>query len=58
MLAYSASEWNWRAGRNSPVISNCPFRIMCINPIPASVAAAGQKDLNPGIGRVSRLMAR
>jgi hypothetical protein len=34
-----------------PVLFICPFRIICMSSIPARVAAADQKDLNPNIGR-------
>jgi hypothetical protein len=57
-LIYFAREWNCCAGHGSSVSINWPFLIMCINSTPARVAAADQKDLNPSIGRVCRLMAR
>jgi hypothetical protein len=45
-------------GRNLPVVCNCPFRIMCMNSTPVSVAAAERKDLDPSAGRTTRLIAR
>ena len=41
--------------RNSPA---APCWIMCIVSMPAMTIRALQKDLNPSIGRVIRLMAR
>ena len=37
---------------------SCPFRIMCINSIPASTHLADWNDLKLSIGLVTRLMAR
>ena len=39
-------DWSW------------PLRIMCMSSIPARVMAGDQNDLNPSMGRVSRLIAR
>ena len=57
-LVYPASEENCCAGPNLTAARSWPLRIMCMSSIPARVTAADQKDLNPDIGRTSRLIAR
>jgi hypothetical protein len=39
-------------------LSDFRLRIMCMNSMPAMILAAQWKSLNPGIGRVRRLMAQ
>ena len=51
-------EENCCAGRNLPVARSWPLRIMCMSSMPAIVAAADRNDLNPSIGRTTRLTAR
>jgi hypothetical protein len=40
------------------VVSNCPLRIACMTSMPALVHRAAHNDLNPSVGRVSRVTAR
>ena len=57
-LVYPASAENCCIGRNLPVVRVWPLRIMCMSSMPAIVDAADRNDLNPSIGRATRLTAR
>jgi hypothetical protein len=49
--------WLWRVEIGSPTVS-CRFLIMCRSSIPTNVSEAAANDLNPSMGRVTRLTAR